>query len=188
MQLYRPATFTPPLPNEPSPATGITLLPMNSSQRLAIRRLQIQALHIHILKHPHVHTRHAREEIRIDTARHAARTTRAAEVVRDFGLGAEGIGLRSVVSISILNDREGFDESWRYQLLKSEVLVESRTYLQSLKLALVKFNTRIRHVDEEIPVARTDATIAFCDCGAGVVEGWGGGHCVSRGNMIRVVY
>jgi hypothetical protein len=34
-------------------------------ETLAIRALNLQPLDIHILKHPYIHTRHARKEIRI---------------------------------------------------------------------------------------------------------------------------
>lgn len=79
---------------------------------LAVGELDLQALEIDAVQHAHIDACHAREEVRIchcksditpfsrtgmehtDAARHAARTARAAEIMCDFRLGAEGIGLR----------------------------------------------------------------------------------------------
>jgi hypothetical protein len=81
---------------------------------LPIHMLDLQCAEINIFQHTHVDRRHAHEEIRIcgsnlvsnksfpswslrtDTSQHAARTTCAAEVMCDFGLGTECVLLKHV--------------------------------------------------------------------------------------------
>jgi hypothetical protein len=62
------------------------------------------------------------------------------------------------------------------------MFVKCEAYLEFFKFALGEFDAGVRRVDEEVSVARADATIAFCNRGAGVAERWRGGHGVPKEN------
>lgn len=98
--LHNPSVFlirsSRPLHLLPFQSSSTSVFPFTSSHTmliaLPIRSLQIQRLDIHTLQHPHINTRHAREEILVLGPRHTRRPARAAEVMAHF-LGAEGVGL-----------------------------------------------------------------------------------------------
>lgn len=69
----------------------------------SIRKLQIQRRQINTLHHPHIDTRHAREEIRVVRPRHAARATRTAEVVVHSLRGERVRLLHTLGVVSILH-------------------------------------------------------------------------------------
>jgi hypothetical protein len=61
------------------------------------------------------------------------------------------------------------------------VVGKAFAYAELFDTAFGKDDAIVGHVDEEVAVACANAAVAFYNCCAGVVEWWGGGHCVAEG-------